>query len=191
MNTDTLLRNLSLLAARIALGGTMAAHGAQKMYGAFDGPGLEGATKMMESLGFRPGERYGRALAATEMASGGLIAIGALGPIGPAMLLSVMLSAVHLVHWPKGYFNDKGGFEMNTMYVMLALLLATEGYGSYSFDAAVGLHEKTGPTIAWLAFAGGVAGALMMLQQREVPKQQAAPPQPSETSEIETPATVS
>jgi putative oxidoreductase len=193
MNTDKLLRDLSLLAARLTLGGTIAAHGAQKMFGAFGGPGIEGASQFMSSLGFEPGEKYARASSAAEIASGTLISLGALGPIGPAMLLSVMITAIETVHRPKGYWNTNGGYEMNTMIILLALLLATEGYGSFSFDAALGIHEKTGATFGWLALAGGVGTAIALLQQRQLPMQQQEQPQPSamETGETETPATVS
>ena len=178
MDTDKLLHDLSLLSARVALGGTMAAHGAQKVFGAFDGPGIQGVSKFMESLGFTPGERYARALAATELSSGALIALGALGPVGPAMLISVMLAAIELVHRPKGYFNEKGGFEMNVMYIALAVVLANEGYGSFSVDALLGLHEKTRPTLSWAILIGGVASAIFMLKQRNAPEQ---PPVPAST----------
>ena len=174
MDTDNLLHDLSLLTARLALGGTMAAHGAQKGFGAFGGPGIEGISKFMESLGFTPAQRYARALAATEMTSGALIVLGALGPVGPATLISVMLAAIELVHRPKGYFNEKGGFEMNTMYIALAILLANEGYGSFSVDALLGLHKKTRPTLSWAILVGGVASAMFMLKQRNSPEQPSA-----------------
>jgi putative oxidoreductase len=192
MKTDKVVRNLSLLAARLALGGSLAAHGAQKQFGAFEGPGMEGVAAMMESFGFRPGEQFAQALAATELTSGTLIALGALGPIGPAMLVAVMVAAVELVHRPKGYFQTKGGYELNTMYVMLALLLATHGYGKYSVDGLLGIHERTGPTLGWLMLAGGVAAAIGMLGQR-VPQVQSEPQRAAttETGETETPATVS
>lgn len=172
MDTDKLLHDLSLLSARLALGGTMAAHGAQKVFGAFDGPGLNGVAQFMESLGFTPGERYARALAATELSSGALITLGALGPVGPAMLVSVMLSAIELVHRPKGYFNEKGGAEMNVMFIALAMLLANTGYGSISVDGLLGLHKKTRPTLSWAILIGGVASAMFMLKQRNAPEQQ-------------------
>jgi putative oxidoreductase len=42
-----------LLLLRVVVGGTMAAHGAQKLLGWFDGPGLGGVRKMLGSFGFR------------------------------------------------------------------------------------------------------------------------------------------
>lgn len=190
MKTDKLLRDLSLLAARLTLGGTMAAHGAQKLFGAFGGPGIEGASQFMDSLGFQPGEKYARASSRAELTAGTLIALGALGPVGPAMVVSVMLTAIETVHRPKGFWNTGGGYEMNVMFILLALLLATEGYGSFSLDAALGLHRKTGATLGWLGLAGGVAAAYGFLQQREIPQQQQQP-SAAERGETETPATVS
>ncbi len=52
------MRNIALLSARLAVGGGMAAHGAQKALGWFEGPGPAGTAKMMHGLGFRPGETY-------------------------------------------------------------------------------------------------------------------------------------
>ena len=165
MNED-IARDVALLVARLAVGGSMAAHGAQKLFGAFGGPGIEKAGGFFQTLGFEEGERYARAASTTELTSGALIALGALGPVGPAMLLSVMAVAVETVHRPKGYFNDKGGFELNTMYAALALLLATSGPGKLSLDAVLGLDRRLNAKHGWLALAGGIGGALMILGKR-------------------------
>ncbi|HEV3155695.1 MAG TPA: DoxX family protein [Candidatus Baltobacteraceae bacterium] len=166
MNGEDLARDLALLAARLTVGGSIAAHGAQKMFGAFDGPGPEKAGGFFKMLGFEEGERYARAASAAEMTSGALIALGAFGPAGPAMLLSVMAVAVETVHRPKGYFNDKGGFELNTMYAVIALLLATNGPGALSFDALLGLNKRFNAVHGWLALFGGLMGAAMILSKR-------------------------
>jgi putative oxidoreductase len=171
MDIDKTLRDLSLLTARLVLGGTMAAHGAQKLFGAFGGPGPEKAGQMIKSLGFPDHDRVATMASATELTSGSLIALGALGPIGPAMLATVMLVAIETVHRPKGYWNSQGGFEMNTMFIMLALLLANHGYGSLSVDELVGLNRRMRPSFAWLAMLGSVATAVGMLAQRETPAQ--------------------
>lgn len=180
MDIDKTLRDSALLAARLTLGGTIAAHGAQKLFGAFDGPGPEKAAQMMHSLGMRPGERFATAASAAEMTSGALISLGALGPVGPAILTSIMLVAIETVHRPKGYWNTSGGFEMNAMYLALALLLANIGYGSFSLDELTGMATKMRARYAWLAIGGAVAGALAMLAQRETD-------QPSTTSRGEIP----
>jgi putative oxidoreductase len=167
MDLDKTLRDVALLTARLALGGTMIAHGAQKQYGAFGGPGHDKAAQMMHSLGLRPGERHATMASSAEMASGGLIALGLGGPIGPAILTSIMLVAIETVHKQKGFWNSGGGYEMNVMILMLALLLANNGYGSLSLDGAIGVSKKMHAGFAWLALAGGIAAAAGILSQRE------------------------
>lgn len=167
MDLNRTLGDVAVLAARLALGGTIAAHGAQKMFGAFGGPGPEKASQMMHSLGLRPGERHATMASATEMTAGALISLGLGGPIGPAMLTSVMLVAIETVHKPKGYWNSDGGYEMNVMYLSLALLLANRGYGSLSLDGLIGISAKMRPLYAWLALGGAVAAAAGILSQRE------------------------
>lgn len=168
MDIDKTLRDVAVLGARLALGGSIAAHGAQKLFGAFGGPGPEKAAQMMHSLGLRPGDRYATMASATEMTSGALIALGALGPVGPAMLAAVMLVAVETVHRPKGYWASGGGYELNVMYTAIALLLANHGYGSLSIDELTGIADKMRPSFAWLAFGAAAAGAIAMLAQRVV-----------------------
>lgn len=166
---DNLMRDVALLAARVALGTSIAAHGAQKMFGWFGGPGREGAAKMFESLGFRPGDRQVTLAAGTEIASGVLIATGTGGPIGPALLASVMTTAAGSVHLKNGFFAAKQGYELNAMYAAGALLLAMEDHGRLSVDQLIGLRKREIP--AWMrfaAYAGGIAGGLYMLSRREV-----------------------
>ncbi len=167
MKSDKILQDVALLATRVALGSSIAAHGAQKMFGAFDGPGLEGAAKFMNSIGFRPGGKYAKASAAAEMAAGTLIVLGVFGPAGPAILAATMIVAAETVHRRNGFFQTKNGVELNMAYFLLALLLANAGNGSISLDAVLRLDKKFKPTFGWLVMAGGVAGALAMLSKRE------------------------
>ena len=46
--------NLAALLLRMVLGGLVAGHGAQKLFGSFSGPGLEGTTNIMENLELTP-----------------------------------------------------------------------------------------------------------------------------------------
>jgi putative oxidoreductase len=167
MNSDKTLRDVAVLAARLALGGSMAAHGAQKYFGVLGGPGRQKAAQMMHSLGLRPGDRYATMASVAEMTSGTLIALGALGPAGPAILSAVMLVAIETVHRPKGYWATGGGYEMNVMYLATALLLANHGYGSLSLDEVIGLSPRLRPSYAWLAYGAAVAGSIAMLAGRD------------------------
>src|SRR5215203_7448847 len=88
-----------LLALRLVLGLAMAAHGSQKLFGWFGGHGLAGTGGFFEMLGFKPGRAFAFAAGATEVLSGLLVAAGFLGPVGPALMLSVMIVAAVTVHW--------------------------------------------------------------------------------------------
>jgi putative oxidoreductase len=171
----------------------MAAHGAQKALGWFEGPGPEQAGKMMHGLGFRPGETYGALAAWNEIASGILIAAGLGGPIGPAMLISNMIVAQASVHWPNGFFAQKGGVELGVLYSAAALSFAATDFGGISMDAVFGTREKLrDPYFTTLTLAGGIAAAVLILNSRDTsPEGPATPTFRGKNSPIpeETPAT--
>jgi putative oxidoreductase len=52
----------------------------------------------------------------TEMTSGLLVAAGLLGPVGPALMLSVMIVASSL-HWNNGLFAMTNGIELPLLTV--------------------------------------------------------------------------
>lgn len=154
-----------LMLARLVVGLVMAAHGAQKLFGWFGGYGLAGTGGFFESLGFRPGRLFAAAAGSTEVVSGLLVASGLLGPLGPALMISVMVVAIATVHWPHGLFAQNNGIEVPLLYLTAAAALALTGYGAYSLDAALGLTWQ--PEVAWIALAAGVIGGLANLAIRK------------------------
>jgi putative oxidoreductase len=167
--TTAFTDDLGLLAARLAIGLGMAAHGAQKAFGWFGGPGPDGAAGFMESLGFKPGSRYGPMASYNELVGGTMIAAGFGGPVGPAILISQMLVAAATVHVKNGFFATGGGVELPVVYSAGALALASSGYGSLSLDRALGFDEKLRhPILKTLVLAGGIAGGWLVLGMREV-----------------------
>jgi len=163
-----------LLIGRAVFGGLMAAHGAQKYFGWFGGHGLDAVAGMFESLGFRPGRLFARAAALSELAAGLLIVAGLLGPVGPALMLSVMIVAAVSVHWQHGLFAMSNGIEMPLLYAAAAVVFALTGPGTYSLDAVLGLGALSTPAVTGLALAIGVAGALANLAVRKAPAPAAA-----------------
>jgi len=163
-----------LLIGRVVFGGLMAAHGAQKYFGWFGGYGLDAVSGMFESLGFRPGRLFATAASVGEIVSGLLVAAGLLGPIGPALMLSVMIVAAVSVHWQHGLFATTNGVEVPLLYAAAAVVFALAGLGAYSLDAALGLGSLWTPAVTATALALGVAGALGNLAIRKVPATAAA-----------------
>jgi putative oxidoreductase len=155
-----------LLAARLVLGSLMAAHGAQKLFGWFGGYGLAGTGRYFEQIGFRPGRRYAAAAGVAELVSGVLLIAGLLGPIGPALMLSVMIVAAVSVHWPHGLFAASNGIEVPLLYGTGAAALALTGFGRYSVDAALGYGASSSQAAVWAVLLAAVVGAVVNLSTR-------------------------
>jgi putative oxidoreductase len=158
-----------LLLARLVLGLLMAAHGAQKLFGWFGGYGLGAVAGMFESLGFRPSRFFAGLASATEVVSGLLVAVGLLGPVGPALMLSVMIVAAMSVHWPNGLFAAGNGIEVPLLYGAFAAALALTGPGLYSLDALLGFRELWTPALSWIVLAIAIVAGVGNLALRRVP----------------------
>ena len=155
-----------LVVARVVFGLLMAAHGTQKLFGWFGGYGLAGTGGFFEQLGFRPGRLFAALASAAEVAGGLLLALGFLGPVGPAVILSVMVVAAATVHWPHGVFAQNNGIEVPLLYGVGAVALALTGPGVYSLDAALGLTSLWTPGLTLAFLAAGVLGAVANLALR-------------------------
>jgi putative oxidoreductase len=147
-----------LLLLRVVVGGTMAAYGAQKLLGWFDGPGLGGVQKMLGSLGFRWPSAMALGLALTEC-GGLLFALGFLTPFAALGIAVVMLNAVALVHFKNGFWNGKSGYEFNLVLLSVAVAVSATGPGRFSIDRA--LHWDDNLSGLW--WGVGVVGAAVLL----------------------------
>ena len=155
-----------LLVVRLVAGVLMAAHGSQKLLGWFGGHGIAGTGMFFEQLGFRPGRLFATIASVTEIVSGVLVALGLFGPLGPALMLSVMIVAAVSVHWKNGLFAQSNGIELALFYGTVAVALALIGFGTYSLDAALGLQALYTPALALAALAIGVIGGVANLLAR-------------------------
>lgn len=171
---------LGTLALRLAVGGLFSAHGLQKLRGSFGGPGIEGATGMMHSLGLHPARRNALAAAWSETAGGALLALGAATPAGAAAVTASMVTAIRTVHLRNGVWNGNGGYEFNAVLIAAAIAIAADGPGPISVDALLG-RARWGAAAGLLALAAGVAGsfAVTELAKRQQPETPAAPQEPT------------
>jgi len=158
--------SIGLLVLRLVVGLAMAAHGSQKLFGWFGGHGLAGTGGFFEMIGFKPGRVFALLAGTTEVASGLLIAAGLLGPIGPALMLSVMIVAAVAVHLKNGFFAQSGGIEVAVLFAVAAVALAFTGFGQFSIDALTGLDTLFTPAIAGIALLVGVVGGFGNLSLR-------------------------
>ena len=164
--------DLGFLLARVLIGLLIAAHGAQKLFGWFGGHGLKGTSQFFGQLGFHPARLFATAAALGEFTSGLLIAAGLFGPIGPALLLAVMVVAAMTVHWRNGLFATTNGIELPLLYSIAAVRFALTGPGRYSLDTVFGFRWAWTPSVIWIALAAGLVGGLLNLALRRAPASQ-------------------
>ncbi len=153
---------LGILILRLVIGLTVAAHGAQKLFGWFGGPGMKGWTGAMNHMRIRPATPWAWMSALAELGGGLGLALGLLTPLPSLAIAGSMLVAVALVHWPHGFFVSKGGYEFNLAILGGVAAVALTGAGAYSLDAALGIHlpEPVTLIVGTILLIAGVAVAL-------------------------------
>jgi putative oxidoreductase len=152
---------LGALALRTTIGSLFVGHGTQKLFGWFDGPGLEGVSGMMEHLEMRPPRRHALLAGLSETVGGALLAAGALTPVATAMLTGTMTTAIRKVHFAKGPWNSAGGYEYNAVLIAAMAALTDTGPGALSVDSAR-FPRMHGAAWAAAAVAAGVAGSYLV-----------------------------
>lgn len=125
------------LALRIPVGIIFVAHGAQKLFGWFGGYGLEGTGQFFGSVGLNPGYLMALLAGAAEFFGGLALIFGVLVRPAAAALSVAMLVAIFAVHFGKGFFLDKGGYEYALALFAASLSLLFSGAGRFSVDRAL------------------------------------------------------
>lgn len=123
----------TLLLVRAAAATIFMAHGAQKLFGAFGGPGLEAFVESMGPLGY---------LVAVGEFFGGLgLLVGVLPRFSALSIIVIMIGAIATVHGKNGFFLDKGGFEYNLALIALLLPILILGPGRIAISEHVSLWK--------------------------------------------------
>lgn len=129
----------TLTMMRIILGVVFFAHGCQKLFGWFGGPGLKQTILTMhESLGVPVPLAF---LAAGAEFFGGLgMVVGLLSRLAAAGIAAIMLVAILLVNRRYGlflnWFGDRegNGYEYHLLAIALAAAILVKGAGAASLD---------------------------------------------------------
>jgi putative oxidoreductase len=153
--------DLSLLILQVGVGATFAAHGAQKLFGWWGGPGLAGWDGAMQHMGFRPARLFAVTSALIEFGGGLLLAVGLLTPLVAAALVAQAVVIIGHVHWANGFFNAKSGIEFPLLLGIGAAAVGLAGAGAISIDALLGLAIEPSTRLALVA--GGIAAGLVAL----------------------------
>ena len=157
MNTSR-VNDLAPFIVRLAQGSLMAGHGAQKLFGTFGGPGLEGTSQFMEMLGLKPGRPWATVAGLSEFGGGVLTALGLFNPLGPLGVIGAMSMATTKAHWGKPIWVTEGGAELPVLNITVSMALMIREPDKYSLDHLLGVRLPTcvGPL--------GLAGILLTVR---------------------------
>jgi putative oxidoreductase len=159
---------LGLLILRLGIGLILAAHGAQKLFGVWGGPGMAGWTQSVQRLRIRPAQPWAWVAALSEFGGGVMLGLGLLSPLGSLAIIGAMLVAVATVHLANGFWNGKRGYEFNLSLIVGAAAIAFTGPGTYSLDNALGIHlpEPVSLIVGTIALVAGVSATLLSRSPR-------------------------
>lgn len=151
--------SFGLLVLRLVVGGLFIGHGTQKLFGWFDGYGVEGTGGFMESLGYRPGKPYAVLGGVAEAGGGLLLFLGLFTPLAAAAIIGVMLNAIFAVHVENGAWAQNNGYEYPMVLAVAAGAIALGDGGAAAVDHIFGLN--LGGFFGWIGiFVGIIAGVV-------------------------------
>ncbi|WP_255771197.1 DoxX family protein [Pseudarthrobacter sulfonivorans] len=149
---------------RVALGSVLMAHGSQKLFGWFGGGGLEGTSKGMHAMGFRPAKSSAVLAGVGEAGAGCALALGLATPAAGAAAATTMAVAAS-VHAPGGFFATEGGLEYPAVLAVAAAAFTLGGPGAFSLDELSG-HILDRPWMRAFALATIPAVAAVQIYRR-------------------------
>ncbi|MCM6778174.1 DoxX family protein [Nocardia sp. CDC159] len=127
--TDSQALDIGLLVLRVIFGGLMLVHGSQKLFGWFNGPGLQQTNATFDQMGYNPGKVFGTLAGLCEFTGGALLLLGLLTPLGAAIVIGTMINAMNAT-WKDGL----AGYESGLLFAAAAVTLAFAGPGRLSLD---------------------------------------------------------
>ncbi|MEU9349153.1 DoxX family protein [Streptomyces sp. NPDC048278] len=165
MNADL---DVGLLVLRLSCGVILAPHGLQKLFGWFDGPGLDRTEAYFAGLGLRPPRAHAVLGGLCEFGGGLLLVLGLCTPLGSAVVIGTLMVAVGTVAGKRGWFANTGGAEFPLTLCLAAWASAFTGPGRYSLDHLIGL-DLAGIAAGLAALGLAAAAALVTLATRRPP----------------------
>ncbi|RNL72054.1 DoxX family protein [Streptomyces sp. I6] len=151
-----------VLLLRLAVGLVLAGHGAQKLFGWFDGPGLDGAGRGFSQLGWDPGVFYAGLAGVAELLGGLGLAAGLLTPLSAAACVGVMVGAMAIAPVIDLWTAAGTAFVYPMVLAVGALTVAAVGPLRLSLDARFPWRDG-GWAPAGFALVLGLVGAFVVL----------------------------
>jgi len=104
------------------------------VFGVCGGYGLEGTGQWMASIGLEPGYWLAMMAGSAEFFGGIALAIGLLTRPAAVVAGFTMLIAIFSVHISNGLFMANNGYEYALTLLVVTVVLAIQGAGSFSLD---------------------------------------------------------
>ncbi|MFD3562335.1 DoxX family protein [Streptomyces sp. NPDC058686] len=157
--------DLGLLVLRLGLGLTMAAHGAQKLFGWFGGGGIDGTGQFFAASGYPSPKAFAVVAGLSETLGGLGLALGLLTPLAAAAVAGTLVNAI-AVKWGGGFFAPQG-IEYELLIALGAVALALTGPGRIAVDRLLpGLRShRLGYGVGAVALGVVVAGITLLLRK--------------------------
>ena len=163
-------QHLGLLVLRVWLGVVLAAHGLQKLFGWWGGPGIGGFKSSLSDVGYQHADILAYLGSGGEIAGGVLLIIGLFTPIAAAgavaFLINGLLAAVSSGEHSQIFaFFLPQGHEYQITLIVLAVAVTLCGPGRYGLDAGRGWAHRPfiGSFVALLVgIAAGVAAWVLL-----------------------------
>lgn len=126
-----------LLLLRFAVGGTFFAHGMQKVFGLWGGPGIGGFARVLEGYGYAQPVVLAWVTGLVELVAGASVVLGVGTPLAAGGLVALMLNAV-LLKAGNGFFVASAAgadaVELDVVLGLAAAALALTGAGRTALE---------------------------------------------------------
>lgn len=158
--------SVGMLLLRIVVGTLFIGYGTRKLFGWFGGGGRQGTAELVGSLGYHPPTTMAILLGVAQTVGGTLLLLGLLTPVGTALIVGIMVSAILVPRAPKGVWNTNGGIELPLVFIV-ASMAAAFAPGRFSLDRALGIAWN-GRVAAVASLGVGIIVAVGLAVRRDV-----------------------
>lgn len=161
--------DLGLLLLRFAVGGVFFAHGAQKVFGLWGGPGISGFARTLDGFGFRQTTNLAWLTGITELVAGAGVVLGVATPLAAAGLVAIMINTV-LLKAGNGFFvagaSGAAAVELDVVLGLAAAAIVLTGPGRIALDSGRTWHRRPASWGVLALVVGITAGVLVYVLLR-------------------------
>lgn len=134
-------KDIFILILRLCLGVFSFIHGAEEIFGWFNGPGMQAFADVLSKIGLKNSLFWAYIGAYLKLIIGMSFISGVF--LRSSAFIYLLVSPIAIfVHWKKGFFAANGGFEMNFVLACLSMILLILGSGKYRISFSSNIFKK-------------------------------------------------